>query len=72
MKIMLTDKIVCPKCGSTQFRGVDCYGIKDDDDDTYDCNKEVRVYYAGTCWDCGEEVQWDEVYQFVGYDFEVV
>lgn len=62
---MLTDKVVCPKCGSPQIGEIDCYDI-------YTCNEGVRVCYFGTCKDCGEEMQWDEVYQFIGYDLEVV
>ncbi len=62
---MMTDKVVCPKCGSAQIDEVDCY-------DTYTCHEGVRMCYIGTCKDCGKEVQWDEVYQFIGYDLEVV
>lgn len=59
----MTDKVVCPKCGSAQIEKEDCFDI-------YFPYKEVRKCYVGTCKNCGEEVQWDKVYQFIGYEIE--
>lgn len=60
---MLTDKVICPKCGSERIEEGDCYN-------TIDFDEGIKECFVGTCMDCGEEVQWDEVYKFVGYEIE--
>lgn len=58
---MLTNKVVCPNCGSAQIEGVESY-------DTYDCNKGIKKRFVGWCEDCDTQLQWSEIYHFVGYD----
>lgn len=57
----MVDKVTCPKCGSTWIIAEDCY-------DTYTFDKGVKMRFVGCCMDCGTQLQWSEVYNFVGYD----
>ena len=59
---MLTDKVTCPKCGSAQIITDECY------DTIYGENHTVKDLCCGHCKDCGTDLQWSEVYNFVGYD----
>lgn len=58
---MLTDKVTCPKCGSTWIDEEDCYST-----DTFE--KGIKMRFVGSCMDCGAQLRWSEVYRFVGYD----
>jgi len=57
----MVDKVTCPKCGSERVEEGDCYN-------TIDFNNKIKKYFVSTCADCGAEIQWSEVYHFVGYD----
>ena len=57
----MVDKVICPKCGSFWVDEEDCYN-------TYHFDKGIKMRFIGTCMDCGAQVQWSEVYNFVGYD----
>lgn len=58
----MVDKVVCPKCGGMHIVKDDCY-------DTIDGgNHTIKDLCCGHCEDCGAQLQWSEVYKFVGYD----
>lgn len=57
----MTNKVICPKCGSTWIEEEDCY-------DTYTFDKGIKRRFVGFCMDCGTQLQWSEVYNFAGYD----
>ena len=55
-------ELKCPKCGGTHIVEKDCYDIIDDKENT------IKELMCGYCEDCGIDIQWDRVYQFIGYD----
>ena len=61
----MVNKVICPKCGSFKI-------IEDDSYDTYSfgtpVSKGIKIRIVGTCMDCSTKIQWNEVYNFVGYD----
>lgn len=57
----MVDKVTCPKCGSTWVDEEDCYN-------TYHFDKGIKMRFVGSCMDCGTQLQWSEVYNFIGYD----
>ena len=58
----MTDRLKCPKCGSTTVAWDDCYDTIHGEENTF---KELC---CGHCEDCGTDLQWEVVYQFIGYD----
>lgn len=58
----MTKELKCPKCGSSFVDEYDCYETIFGEGDTF---KEL---FSGYCMDCGAELQWERVYEFVGYD----
>ena len=58
----MTKELKCPKCGGTNIVEEDCYNI------VHDENNTIKELCCGHCGDCGTDVQWDVVYQFIGYD----
>lgn len=58
----MTNELKCPKCGGTRIVIEDCYNT------IHDENNIIKDCYCGCCEDCGADVQWDAVYQFIGYD----
>lgn len=56
----MVDKMTCPKCGSSWIEEEDCYDVE-----TF--SKGVKTRHIGFCMDCGAQLQWSEVYHFVGY-----
>lgn len=59
-------ELKCPKCGGTHIVRDDCYSIIKGENIT--TIKELRLCDGGYCEDCGTDLQWDIVYQFIGYD----
>lgn len=58
----MTDKLKCPKCGGARIVKEDCY------DTIRGENNTIKELCCGHCEDCGIDVQWEVVYQFIGYD----
>lgn len=59
---MMTDKLTCPKCGSTAVALDECYDTIDGEGNT------IKELYCGHCANCGIDLQWEKVYKFIGYD----
>ena len=57
----MNTELKCPKCGSTNVWQDDCYETIKGEDETY---KELM---CGHCDDCGADLQWTEVYMFIGF-----
>lgn len=57
----MTKELKCPKCGGTNIVEEDCYNIVHGEN-------TVEELCCGHCGDCGIDVQWSVVYQFIGYD----
>ena len=55
-------ELKCPKCGRAHIIKDDCYDIISGENNT------IKELCCGHCEDCGTDVQWDVVYQFIGYD----
>ena len=55
-------ELKCPKCGGAHIIKDDCYDIISGENNT------IKELCCGHCEDCGTDVQWDVVYQFIGYD----
>lgn len=58
----MTKELKCPKCDGTHIVKDDCFDIIDGE------NHTIKELCCGHCEDCGIDVQWDIVYQFIGYD----
>lgn len=58
----MTKELKCPKCGGTHIVKDDCYDIINGENNT------IKELCCGHCDDCGTDIQWDVVYQFIGYD----
>jgi len=58
----MLNELKCPKCGGTHIVADDCY------DTIHGENNTFKELMCGHCEDCDTELQWEEVYQFVGYD----
>lgn len=58
----MTKELKCPKCGSMRIVKYDCY---DTVSGRFNTLKEL---WCGHCKDCGTDIQWSLVYQFIGYD----
>lgn len=58
----MTKVLKCPKCGGTNIVKEDCYDIVSGENDTF------KHLCCGYCEDCGTSLQWDVIYQFIGYD----
>lgn len=58
----MTNKLKCPKCGRTNLFQDDCYETIHEEGNTY------KKLICGHCEDCGIDLQWVEVYKFVGYE----
>ena len=58
----MTNELKCPKCGGTRIVEEDCYDMERGGYNT------IKELYCGHCEDCGIDVQWEVVYQFIGYD----
>lgn len=58
----MTKELKCPKCGRTHIVKDDCYDIISGENNT------IKELCCGHCEDCGTDIQWDVVYQFIGYD----
>jgi len=58
----MTRELKCPNCGGTHI-------VEDEVYDTIDGeNNTLRVLCSGHCADCNTDIQYDFVYQFIGYD----
>ncbi len=61
------EELKCPHCGSENIESDDCYDIEV----TFDRERENEVvlrHINGYCEDCGAlDLQWTEVYEFIGY-----
>ncbi len=55
-------ELKCPKCGSTNVEEYDCFDVATEETVIH------RRYFCGNCADCGADLQWVQVYKFVGYD----
>lgn len=55
-------ELKCPKCGGVHVVKDDCYDIIDGE------NHTIKELCCGHCEDCYIDIQWDIVYQFIGYD----
>jgi len=58
----MTSELKCPKCGGTNIETDDCYDTINGEENT------IKELMCGYCKDCGINVQWEMVYQFIGYD----
>lgn len=58
----MTKELKCPKCGGTHIVKEDCYDLVNGEGIT------LKELCCGHCEDCGTDLQWDVVYQFIGYD----
>lgn len=57
----MTNELKCPKCGGTRIVEDDCY------ETNHDIGAVIELY-CGHCEDCGADIAWEAVYQFIGYD----
>lgn len=55
-------ELKCPKCGSAAVALDDCY------DTIHGEGNTIKELMCGHCANCGADLQWEKVYQFVGYD----
>lgn len=55
-------KLKCPNCSGTYIVKDDCYDIINGE------NHTIKELCCGHCEDCGIDLQWEVVYQFIGYD----
>lgn len=58
----MTKELKCPKCGGMRIVEKDCYDTINAEDNT------IKELWCGFCGDCGTDLQWETVYQFIGYD----
>ena len=58
----MMNKLKCPNCGEVHIVKDDCYDIIDGENNT------IKELCCGHCESCGTNIQWDIVYQFIGYD----
>ena len=59
----MTNELKCPKCGGTHIvKDDDCYDTIDGENNT------IKELGYGHCEDCDIDIQWEAVYQFIGYD----
>lgn len=54
-------ELKCPKCGSSFIEEYDCYN-------TYEGADTYKELFCGQCANCGAELQWERVFEFIGYD----
>ena len=57
----MTKELKCPKCGGAHIIAYDCYDTIDGE------NHTLKELMCGQCEDCGTDLQWEAVYQFIGY-----
>jgi transcription elongation factor Elf1 len=64
-KNKMQKELKCPNCGGTYIVKEDCY-----DTITSKIGKDnaIKELWCGHCEDCGADLQWEAVYQFIGYD----
>ena len=53
-------ELKCPKCGSTCIID-DCYDV------IHGENNTIKELCCGHCENCNTDIQWEVVYQFIGY-----
>lgn len=58
----MTKELKCPVCGGTYIVKEDCYDIISGENNT------IKEQCCGHCETCGFNLEWDVVYQFIGYD----
>lgn len=58
----MTNELKCPRCDSTAIATDDCYDIINGE------NSTIKELCCGHCINCGVDLQWEQVYKFVGYD----
>ena len=58
----MTNELKCPKCGGAHIETDDCYETIHGEENT------IKELMCGHCENCGTDVQWAIVYQFIGYE----
>lgn len=61
----MTNELKCPKCGSANIEKDDCFDIVDA---IINNVRGIKELLCGVCLNCGANLQWSNVYKFIGYD----
>jgi len=64
MKRKLYPNLNCPICGSNRIHSEDIY---DTESIEIEGEQGIAELCVGVCFDCTTQIQWEQVYKFVGF-----